>query len=51
MYKTNIKKYIDKIVKKIKFNQMIKKKKKNKGCGIWIDMNFYSTCIFYIFNY
>jgi hypothetical protein len=28
MYKTNIKKYIDKIVKKKKFNQMIKKKKK-----------------------
>jgi hypothetical protein len=30
MYKTNIKKYIDKIVKKKKFNQMIKKKKKTK---------------------
>jgi hypothetical protein len=30
MYKTNIKKYIDKIVKKKKFNQMIKKKKKKQ---------------------
>jgi hypothetical protein len=30
MYKTNIKKYIDKIVKKKKINQMIKKKKKTK---------------------